>query len=101
MSGRRKVEVLASEVADAPLEDRELLAELIRALVDEPAKVRVTERVSPGGNEATLTVSCASEDRGKVIGRRGGTIGALRLLFAAIGAADGRKVSVRVSENES
>jgi uncharacterized protein len=77
-----------------PLENDELLTEVIRALVDQPEKVKVAERRSNGHSH--LTIEVEPQDRGKVIGREGKTMNALRILFGRIGAAEGRKIFLRV-----
>lgn len=91
---RMQVEMGTREVL--PLEDKELLAEVIRALSDSPRAVRVTERVFANGAASTLTIFCADGDRGRVIGKRGQTISALRYLFGSIGSLEDRHVTVRV-----
>lgn len=81
-----------------PLEDRALLAEIARALVDAPVHVRVEEeKVGP---KLVLHLYVLPQDRGRIIGKRGRTIRALRQVFSAIGMADGRQVVVEVDETD-
>jgi predicted RNA-binding protein YlqC (UPF0109 family) len=91
-----KKRVIEMNAGCKPLEDKELLAEVARALVDRPEQVRVTE--SPEGGVLVLYLYVAQKDRGKVIGRKGRTISALRNLFSAIGAMDGRQVLVKIED---
>lgn len=81
-----------------PLEDRALLAEIARALVDAPVHVRVEEEQV--GPKLVLHLYVLPQDRGRIIGKRGRTIRALRQVFSAIGMADGRQVVVEVDESE-
>lgn len=73
-----------------------LLLDVVQALVDDPEAASVTSRRTAEGDGAVLTIHCAEADRGRVIGKRGKTIDAMRFLFSTIAAIHGRKVSVRV-----
>lgn len=58
------------------------LAEIARAIVDKPEQVRV-RRV--GGDRCVLIeISVAKEDIGKIIGKKGRTIGAIRTILVAV-----------------
>lgn len=83
---------------DDELLDGRLLEQVVRALTDFPDDVKIVVRpmVLEDGRGAVLTIHCAEEDRGRVIGRRGKTIDAIRFLFATIASVHERKVSVRV-----
>jgi uncharacterized protein len=81
------------------LEERALLAEIARALVEAPVHVRVEEEVHNGKTRLHLYV--LPPDRGRIIGRRGRTIRAIRQLFSAIGMTEGRQVIVEMVEDES
>jgi len=78
-----------------PLENSELLTELVRALVDHPHAVSVSEK-QKNGTESHMLISVHRNDRGKVIGRNGTTVKALRVLFGRIAAVEGRKIFLRV-----
>lgn len=81
----------------APLEDDELLTELVRALVNHPDQVRVEEQ----GQETSTShfiVHVAREDVGQVIGKNGDTVLTLRKLFNKIAAIDGRRVLIDVMD---
>ena len=74
----------------------ELVAELARRLVDEPDAVRVEEIDSDG--DLLLRLHVAESDRGKVIGRRGRMVQALRTLARAAGARSDRRVLLEIVE---
>jgi predicted RNA-binding protein YlqC (UPF0109 family) len=71
---------------------REVAETVIRALVDRPQAVRVTEADHRDG--AVIEVSVAGDDLGRVIGRQGRTATAIRTLVAATAEREGTRVSV-------
>jgi hypothetical protein len=71
---------------------RDVAETVIRALVDRPQAVRVTESAHRDG--AVIEVSVESDDLGRVIGRQGRTATAIRTLVAATAERDGTRVSV-------
>ena len=72
----------------------ELLAYLARELVDEPEAVRVETEEREGA--LVLRLHVAPDDVGKVIGRGGRTVNALRTVVRAAGTGEGRRVLVDV-----
>ena len=73
-----------------------LLETLARGLVSEPSRVRVHEHVEDG--VVYLDLEVANGDRGRVIGRGGRTIDALRTLLQAVGDRVGTPCEVEVAE---
>jgi uncharacterized protein len=73
----------------------DLLAYLARALVDEPEQVSVDSFEEEDGT-LVLELSVAEDDAGKVIGRGGRTIAALRTVIKASSVKEGRRVLVDV-----
>ncbi len=69
---------------------------VVRSIVDEPESVFIEVDQRRGRTE--LTVSVAQSDTGKVIGRRGHVIQAIRTLVRAAGARDGVDVSVEIAD---
>ena len=59
---------------------------------DEAVSLDVTD----GPEGALIEVSCAEEDAGRIIGRRGRTIKAIRTLARALGSRVGTSVEVEV-----
>jgi len=74
------------------------LVAVVRLLVDDPRAVAVDEK-RLDEEQTDLDVRVASADCGKVIGRRGRTIDALRTLADARGARDGRRYAVELVED--
>ncbi len=74
-----------------------LLEEIARGLVDNPDQVSVEELPSEGGG-LVLRLSVAGEDRGKLIGRQGRTVRALRALLSAVARKSGSSVSLEIGK---
>ena len=72
----------------------ELLAYLARELVDEPDAVRVESEERD--DAIVLRLHVAPDDVGKVIGRQGRIVRALRQVIRAAATRDGRRVFVEV-----
>ena len=70
---------------------KDLIADIVKALVDQPEQVTVTE--IEGGHTVVLEISVAKSDMGKVIGKQGRNAQAIRtILSAAAGKAKIRYV---------
>jgi len=63
---------------------KEMIEIIARALVDEPESVSVSE--VGGHHTSILELTVAKADIGKVIGKQGRTVGALRTLLSAVSA---------------
>jgi predicted RNA-binding protein YlqC (UPF0109 family) len=74
---------------------RELLEFLASALVDEPGAVTV-ESFEEDDGTLVLELRVADDDVGKVIGRGGGTINAIRAVVRACSVKQSRRVLVDV-----
>lgn len=74
---------------------RELLEELARSLVDDPAAVEVEEFAEDDGT-LVLELVVGEDDYGKIIGRGGRTAHALRTVVKAAALRDGRRVLVDI-----
>ena len=74
----------------------ELLAYLARELVDDPRAVRVESEERDGA--LVLLLHVAPDDVGKVIGRGGRIVRALRTVVRASSARDGRRVLVEIAD---
>ena len=74
----------------------ELLLFLARSLVDEPEKVEVEGRETDSRVELTLRV--APDDVGKVIGRGGRIVRAIRTVMKAASVKANKRVNVEVAD---
>jgi predicted RNA-binding protein YlqC (UPF0109 family) len=74
----------------------DLVLFLAKKIVEDPGAVRVEEIDSDG--ELLLRLYVADSDRGKVIGRRGRMVQALRTLARAAGARSDRRVLLEIAE---
>lgn len=75
---------------------KEFLDTLAKNLVDTPEEVEVTE-VS-GEGVTILKLKVAKNEIGLVIGRKGKTAEALRILLSAVGAKNKRKLVLEILE---
>ncbi len=69
---------------------KELVKYMVNALVDDNQGVKLS--MSEDGGVVRFRLSVASSDRGKVIGREGRTIKAMRSLLQAAAEKEGKKV---------
>ena len=75
---------------------KEFLETLARNLVDKPEDVDVTEVAGDGVNILKLRVN--EKEIGLVIGKKGRTAEALRILLNAVGAKSGKKIVLEILE---
>lgn len=68
---------------------KDLLETLVKKLVDKPEEVVVTETGSNG--MINFRIKVATDDIGKILGKKGQTITALRTISKAIGAKEAKK----------
>ena len=74
---------------------RDLVEYLAKALVDRPDEVNVEEFEEDDGT-VVFEVTVADDDVGKVIGRNGRTVNALRTVIRAAAVRENRRVLVDV-----
>lgn len=75
----------------------DLLESLVKGLVDNPEQVRV-EGFDESDGSVTLELHLADDEAGKVIGRGGRTINALRQVMRAHQEARGNRVQIEIVE---
>lgn len=76
----------------------ELITYIAKALVDRPEQVALRESQAPDGG-MLLELKVAPEDVGKVIGRDGRTINAMRTLLVAAAQKSGTRARLEVLDD--
>lgn len=76
---------------------KEFIAYIIKNLVDNPDQVSVQEVA--GAQTIILELRVDKRDMGKVIGREGKTINAIRTLLLSVAARNGMRASLEVLDN--
>lgn len=79
-------------------EDQQFLETLVKALVDNPAAVRINRTVDEMG--VLLTLDVHADDMGKIIGRSGNTAKAIRTLLRVVGMKHDARVNLKINEPE-
>jgi hypothetical protein len=73
---------------------KELVEIIAKALVDNPDEVVVTE--TSDENEVNISLTVASADMGKVIGKNGRIAQAIRSIVKSAASKDSRKINVKI-----
>jgi predicted RNA-binding protein YlqC (UPF0109 family) len=71
-----------------------ILEIIAKSLVDAPNEVQITE--INGEKTIIFELRCNAKDIGKIIGKSGKTVGAMRTLLSSIAAKQGRKAMLEV-----
>ncbi|MBP1589399.1 MAG: KH domain-containing protein [Kiritimatiellae bacterium] len=75
---------------------KEFIEYISKSLVDHPEELQVTE--VEGERTVVYELRCNPEDVGKVIGKSGKTVGAIRTLLSTVAARQGRRAVLEVVE---
>jgi predicted RNA-binding protein YlqC (UPF0109 family) len=75
---------------------KELLIQIVKALVDNPEQVQITE--IEGSQTVVLELKVAKSDMGKVIGKQGRTANAIRVLLNAASGKAGKRFVLEIVE---
>ncbi len=75
---------------------KDLITEIVQALVDQPDQVSVTE--IEGGHTIVLELRVAKSDMGKVIGKKGRNAVALRTILSAVAGKTGKRYILEIVE---
>ena len=79
-------------------EDQKFLETLVKMLVNNPKKVKVTRTVNERG--VLLTIDVDPEDLGSMVGKQGRNINSIRHLVRMIGLKNKSFVSVKLNQPE-
>ncbi|MCF7911772.1 MAG: KH domain-containing protein [Candidatus Cloacimonetes bacterium] len=75
---------------------KELIEFIVKALVDDPGTIEVTE---VAGDKVTIFELRADKaDIGKIIGKKGRTAGAIRTILNAVSARQGKRAVLEIIE---
>ncbi|MBI5274620.1 MAG: KH domain-containing protein [Chlamydiales bacterium] len=78
---------------------KEFVEYIVKNLVDNPDKVKINEI---GGSQSLIVeLSVEKSDIGKIIGKKGKTINAIRTLLMSVASRNGIRVSLEIIEDES
>jgi uncharacterized protein len=77
---------------------KELVEYLVKALVDKPDEVKISQ--TEGEAVTIIEIRVASDDAGKVIGKEGRIANAIRTIVKAAGAKNQKRVSVEIMTEE-
>lgn len=86
------------ETNNNDMKDQEFVEYVVKALVENPEKVKVDRRVDEMG--VLITLDVAADDMGKIIGRDGATAKALRTLLRVVGMKNNARVNLKINEPE-
>lgn len=75
---------------------KEFVAYIVKNLVDSPDNVEINEIV--GQHTLIIELLVAKEDIGKIIGKHGKTINAIRTLLMAVASRNGLRVTLEILE---
>ncbi len=75
---------------------KELLEHVVKKLVSKPHEVAIAE-LTKSPDKQVYSITVAAQDRGKVIGRQGQTIQAIRALVSAV-APEGQQVAIDIAQ---
>ncbi|HEY5652908.1 MAG TPA: KH domain-containing protein [Pontiella sp.] len=73
---------------------KQILETIAKSLVDAPNEVQITE--VDGDKTIIFELRCNAKDVGKIIGKSGKTVGAMRTILSSMAAKQGRKVMLEV-----
>lgn len=73
---------------------KQMLIDLVQAIVDHPEEVSVTEKLS--GDTVVLELTVAKRDMGRVIGREGKIAKSIRTVMRAAAARENKRVIVDI-----
>jgi len=76
--------------------DQEFVEYVVKAIVDNPEDVKTERKIDEMGVLLELTVN--PKDMGKIIGKEGKTVNALRTLLRVLGARENARINLKIIE---
>ena len=77
---------------------KEFVEYIVKNLVDNPDQVRINE--IGGTNTLIIELAVEKSDIGKIIGKKGKTINAIRTLLMSVASRNGLRVSLEIIEDQ-
>lgn len=77
---------------------KEFIEYIAKQLVDKPDKV-IVEETTPDENTIELTLKVDKTDIGKVIGKHGNNVNAMRALLNAVGGKERHRVTLKIFDS--
>lgn len=78
---------------------KEAVEKIVKALVDDADAVEIAEKAGESANTTVISVRVAENDMGKLIGREGRTIRAIRSILYAASQKHRKRFVLEVVEN--
>ncbi len=75
---------------------KDIVEAIVRSIVQQPDSIKVIEEVVEG--KSSIKISVAQPDMGRIIGKEGRNINAIRTLVAAMAAKDDKRITVDILE---
>jgi hypothetical protein len=77
---------------------KEFIEYIAKQLVDKPDKV-IVEESTPDENTIELTLKVDKTDIGKVIGKHGNNVNAMRALLSAVGGKERHRITLKIFDS--
>jgi predicted RNA-binding protein YlqC (UPF0109 family) len=78
------------------MNQKELLEYIVKAMVDNPEQIEISE--IEGSQDTRLELKVAKADMGKVIGKKGNNVHAIRTILLAASAKAGKRITLEIIE---
>jgi len=75
-----------------------VIEHILKSLVEKPDQVKLTQ--SEDGDTVTVTVAVADSDMGRVIGKQGATVQAIRTILKNANSQDGKRYFLQVGDRK-
>jgi len=76
----------------------QVIEHIIKSLVEDEASVKLS--VAEEGENVTVTVNVAERDMGRVIGKSGATVTAIRTILKNCNSKDGKRYFVQIGDRK-
>jgi len=78
---------------------KSVIEHIIKSLVEDEASVKLTEHTE--GENVTITVQVAERDMGRVIGKQGATVTAIRTILKNCNSKDGKRYFIQIGDRKA